>query len=141
VKVLVDAPVWSLFLRRKLQHLNPEERRTLDELKRLVRRNEALFVGPVRQEVLSGVSDLSVYERIRDDARGFTDEPLRTEDFEEAARASNVCRAVGIAGSNVDFLLCAVAVRRDLSIFTTDGDFEHYARHLPLRLHAPRGPR
>jgi hypothetical protein len=36
----------------------------------------------------------------------------------------------------VDFLICAAALQRSLEIFTTDKDFEHYARHLPLRLYA-----
>jgi len=32
-------------------------------------------------------------------------------------------------------LLCAIAYRHSLAIFTTDRDFERYAQHLPVRLH------
>jgi predicted nucleic acid-binding protein len=38
----------------------------------------------------------------------------------------------------VDFLLCATALQRNLEIFTIDNDFDHYAQHLPLRLHVPQ---
>ena len=56
-------------------------------------------------------------------------------DFEEAAHVFNRCRSKGIQGSNTDFLMCAVASRRDLSIFTTDDDFRTFRRILPLKLH------
>jgi hypothetical protein len=32
-----------------------------------------------------------------------------------------------------------LVVRRDLSIYTTDGDFKHYARVLKVELQEPRG--
>jgi len=31
-------------------------------------------------------------------------------------------------------LICAVALRRGWQIFTTDGDFAHYAKVLPIKL-------
>ena len=50
---------------------------------------------------------------------------------------NNRCRARGVAGSAIDFLICAAAHRRGWSILTTDHDFENYASVLPLRLHSP----
>jgi predicted nucleic acid-binding protein len=47
----------------------------------------------------------------------------------------NLCRAKGIQGSNTDFLICAVAVRHDFTIFTTDGDFRLFAKCLPIVLY------
>jgi hypothetical protein len=35
-------------------------------------------------------------------------------------------------------MICAVALRRDLAIFTTDGDFKHFARTLRFELHQVR---
>jgi predicted nucleic acid-binding protein len=35
-------------------------------------------------------------------------------------------------------LLCAVALRLNAGILTTDQDFERFARILPIKLHAPR---
>jgi predicted nucleic acid-binding protein len=55
-------------------------------------------------------------------------------DHVQAARFFKVCRWHGITGSHVDMLICALAYRYDLPIFTTDPDFSGYARHLPIRL-------
>lgn len=61
--------------------------------------------------------------------------PLLSGDFEDAARAFNACRRRGVSGSAIDLLLCAVAMRRELALFTTDPDFKRYAQHLPLTLY------
>ena len=137
----MDTTVWSLALRRKPKDLRPDEKRRVAALTGLVRDGRAALIGPIRQEVLSGIRELDVYERLRQALRAFPDEPIVTDDFEEAARAGNTCRSAGVAGSAVDFLICAAALQRSLEIFTTDNDFDLYARHLPLRLYElPRGP-
>ena len=64
----------------------------------------------------------------------FSDEPLLTEDFEEAAFISNRCRRVGIAESHFDSLICSAVMRRDWAVLTTDPDFQRYAIVVPLRL-------
>jgi predicted nucleic acid-binding protein len=135
MSVLPDTPVWSLAFRRAGDPSDP--RRV--ELTRLVGQGAVELIGPVRQELLSGIREPKQFEQLRDQLRSFPDVPLLGEDFEQAAAFSNRCRAKGVQGSAVDFLLCAVAVRRELSIFTTDLDFEGYRRHLPIRLHAPTG--
>lgn len=40
----------------------------------------------------------------------------------------------GIAGSTVDLLICAVAVRREWTVFTRDLDFERYAEAVSASL-------
>ena len=67
----------------------------------------------------------------------FADLPILSEDYVEAARYFNLCRSKGIQGSNTDFLICAVSVRNDLPIYTTDKDFELFAKHIPIDLHKP----
>src|ERR1019366_348605 len=47
-------------------------------------------------------------------------------------------RQRGLQSTGTDLLICAVAVRHGLKIFTTDTDFAAYARHLPIKLHLPR---
>ena len=136
--VLVDTSVWSLALRRRSRSLRAEEELLRDEFAELIREGRARMIGPVRQEVLSGIRSGSQYERLRQDLRAFEDPRLGVEDYEEAALASNHCRAAGVSGSAVDFLICAVALRRDWPVFTMDKDFVRYARHLPFRLHQPR---
>jgi predicted nucleic acid-binding protein len=70
--------------------------------------------------------------------RSFPDLEIETADYEEAAAAFNRCCKRGIQVSNTDFLICAAALRRDLTVYTTDGDRHHYARVLRLKLHEPR---
>ncbi len=53
-----------------------------------------------------------------------------------AAHYYNLCRRHGVQGTATDLLLCAVAVRHGLRIFTTDADFDLYAKHLPITRHA-----
>ncbi len=97
------------------------------------------LIGPVRQEVLSGIAGQAAFDKVRDRLRAFLDEPLERETWEEAARAHNACRAAGIAGSAGDFLICAAALRGNLALLTTDRDFSRYARVLPLTLISLQG--
>ncbi len=132
MKVLIDTSVWSLALRRRAP-----VHAVVDELRRLVVQGRAGIVGPVRQELLSGIRDRAVFERLRDHLRAFPDEPITSVDYERAADCLDICRAKGIQGSNTDFLLCAVAERLRFPIFTTDEDFLAFSRVLPVRLHRP----
>ena len=93
------------------------------------------MMGPIRQELLSGIREPTVYQQIRDCLRPFPDLEITTEDYEEAAAFYNRCRAKGIQGSSADFLICSVAVRHSLLIFTNDQDFSNYRRVLPIRLY------
>jgi len=136
--VLVDTSVWSLALRRRARDLAPEQKRIRQELAELIREGRAQLLGVVRQELLSGIRGETQYEGLRADLRAFDDPRMTVDDYEEAGRAHNRCRARGVAGSTIDFLVCAAALRRDWPIFTTDQDFLRYARCLPIRLHHPR---
>jgi len=133
--VLVDTPIWSLALRRKDADLNPREQRLTSALRELIQGGRAQLVGPVRQELLSGLREESSFRKLRDQLRAFEQVPLEVADYEEAARLHNQCRARGIAGSAIDFLICATALRRIWQIFTTDHDFPRYASVLPLKLY------
>jgi hypothetical protein len=138
VNVLVDTSVWSLALRRKATDLNVRERSIVGEFAELTMQRRAKIIGLVRQEVLSGIKSDSQFEALRDILRAFVDEPVDTEDYETAARSYNRCRSEGIAASLPDMLICAVSERRGMSVFTTDPDFERYARVLGLTLHSAR---
>jgi predicted nucleic acid-binding protein len=134
VSILVDTSIWSLALRRS--GTKPAAQAT--ELASLVRRGEATMIGAIRQELLSGVKSRAQFDELKARLQAFPDLLLETGDYEEAADFFNRCRARGIQGSNTDFLICAVAARRELSIFTTDRDFVSFARLLPIELHAPK---
>jgi predicted nucleic acid-binding protein len=134
VSVIVDTSVWSLALRRA----TPRRDAIVDELGALITEGRIVMLGPVRQEILSGIRAAAQFRMLRDRLRAFPDLGLTSSDYEDAADAFNACRRRGIQGSNTDFLICAAAIRRDLPIFTTDGDFLQFERVLPIRLHESR---
>jgi len=139
VTVLVDTTIWSLALRRPARRLGLEQRALVAEWRRLVEEGSAVIVGPIRQELLSGVRDTEMFERLQGHLAGFDCLAIGIADYDEAARFYNHLRARGVAGGAIDLLLCAVAHRTESPIFTTDGDFARYARHLPVSLHRPSG--
>ena len=126
--------MWSLALRRAKRVTDGSPR----ELAELIDEGRVIMLGPIRQELLSGIKDKAQFELLREHLQAFPDLSLETADYEDAAVAFNRCRERGIQGSNTDFLICAAALRRDLAIFTTDGDFRHFSRVLRLKLHEPR---
>lgn len=133
--VLVDTPIWSLALRRKSRDLNTRELLLTQALGDLIRDGRAQLIGVVRQELLSGIRDQQRFDKLRNYLRAFDDPAIGAVDYETAAEMHNRCRGRGIAGSAVDFLLCAVAELRQWEIFTTDKDFERYRRVLGLKMH------
>jgi len=133
--VLVDTPIWSLALRRRDTDLNPHEQRLTAGLRELIQDGRAQLVGPVRQELLSGLREEAGFKKLRDQLRAFEQVPMEVADYEEAAHLNNQCRARGIAGSAIDFLICAAALRRSWQVFTTDRDFLRYAKVFPLKGH------
>lgn len=133
--VLVDTCVWSIALRHKNgSQANP----ILNELEELVRETRVCIIGPIRQEVLSGIKDRRQFDRLRGRLRAFVDIELHEEDFERAAEIFNHCRSAGIQGSNTDFLICSTAESRALSVFTTDRDFVRYQKFSKFELHESR---
>ena len=140
MNVLVDTAIWSLALRRKAADLNSMEDCLVQELRELIREGRVQVLGLVRQEVLSGIKNPAQFEKLRMILRAFPDQSIDTSDHEAAATTSNQCRSRGIAVTTVDALICAVALRKELLIFTTDPDFQNYSRVVPLKLHAPRKP-
>jgi len=134
MNVVVDTSVWSLALRRGAPRGTSVER----ELAELIGEGRVLMLGVIRQELLSGIRATEQFKKLRDSLRAFPDVALDHEDYEEAATCFNRCRAKGLQGSNADFLICAVALRVNAAVLTTDGDFEGFARVLHVRLHRPR---
>ncbi|MFZ1939623.1 MAG: PIN domain-containing protein [Terracidiphilus sp.] len=121
MKVIVDTCVWSLSLRRTTQaRLNPQELKTLAELREAIRNRRAAVLGPIRQEVLSGIRDKARFSKTERLLDPFLDEEIATEDYVEAARFFNLCRDHGIECGPVDILICAVAVRNGYEILTND---------------------
>jgi predicted nucleic acid-binding protein len=102
---------------------------------RLIRADAAQLMGPIRQELLSGARPDYRFEQLKEYLRFYPNLPMDEEDDETAAEYYNLCRQHGVQGSGTDFLICAVAVRHGLKVFTTDTDFQFYAKRVPVKLH------
>lgn len=131
--VLVDTCIWSHALRTKKAEFEIQ----VKALTSLIEEQRVLMIGSIRQEVLSGYSDLAKFEVLKNKLSFFENTPVLDEDYLIAAKFYNQCRQKGVQGSHIDMLICAVAVRLDCSIFTTDKDFVFYQQHLPIKLFTP----
>lgn len=122
MKVLVDTCVWSLSLRRRkgTAGLNEEERGFVAALTEAIRDGRVAMVGPIRQELLSGIRDAAQFEKLRSILDAFADKPMTTAIYVEAARLDNLCRARGVQCGEVDMLLCAAALHYGWTILTSD---------------------
>ncbi|MFZ2399309.1 MAG: PIN domain-containing protein [Smithella sp.] len=129
MKVLVDTCIWSKVLRHKSPDTDLSKK-----LQELIRNARVAIIGPIRQELLSGISQIKQFNELKETLSCFEDIPLNTEHYEKAAEFCNICRRKGVQGSTIDFLICAVAIMENLVIFTVDKDFENYKKYLPLRL-------
>ena len=135
MKVLVDTCIWSLALRRKKQ---PTSNVEIAEFQELIKEVRVQMIGPIRQEILSGIKRKQQFSKLKKILSAFPDLPLASEDFELAAEYFNTLRSKGIQGSNTDFLICAVSTRNNMPIFLIDNNFNHYQKHISIALHIPR---
>jgi predicted nucleic acid-binding protein len=134
MNILVDTSIWSIALRRE----TPKDQDVINDLTRLIDEFRVQIIGPVRQEVLSGIKTEKQFHKLRLYLSVFPDLLLETADFEQAAEFFNICRRNGVQGANTDFLICSVAYRRNLEIFTSDKDFLNFGTCIPIKLYAIR---
>jgi len=133
MKVVVDTSIWSSALRRGVQNNSA----AVQELRHLVQDHRVQMIGPVRQEILSGIRRESQFNKLKAHLENFPDLSIITEDYVAAAKFFNLCRAKGVQGSNTDFLICAVAVRNKFAIYSTDKDFDLFSKHIPIVMYRP----
>lgn len=129
MKVLVDTCIWSYALRYK----DPKTEIEL-KLKEIITDGRLVIIGPVRQEILYGISKETQFKSLKELLSPFEDVPLTSNHFIKAAEFSNICMKKGIQGSSIDFLICSVAYLENIEIFTTDLDFKNYKKYLPIKL-------
>ncbi len=134
MRVLIDTSIWSLSLRRGTS----KDHELSKELSELIKEVRVQIIGPIRQEILSGIKSEKQYKKLRLYLSEFPDLPLETVDYEKAAEFFNINRKNGIRGSNTDFLICSAAYHRDLEIFTAGKDFIQFQKHIPIKLYTPR---
>ena len=132
MRALVDTSVWSLALRKKLKKVN--EQKLVNQFSKIIRDLKLIIIGPIRQEILSGISNKDKFDELKEKISIFEDLPLESKDYELAAELFNKCRSKGIQGSHIDFLICSVAINYKLKILTLDKDFEKYQKYVPIKL-------
>lgn len=132
--LLVDTSVWSLALRRDQPTREPE----VDRLRAaLIGDDLVVSTGLVLQELLQGFlpprSRRVILER-------FASVPLVTPGREDHIAAATIradCRRAGVQLGTVDATIARLCIRDDLTLLTTDRDFVHAARHIPLKVWGP----
>lgn len=130
MKVLIDTSIWSEALRRKTKRNSS----ITNSITNLIKNGQIVMIGPIRQEILSGIKDYKQFEILRNILRSFRDYPIKEIDYEKAAEYYNICRKAGIQGSNTDFLICAVSIENNFQIFTLDKDFHNFSSVIPINL-------
>lgn len=121
MKQIVDTCVWSLSLRRRDKTpINAQEKQMLARLRDAIEDGRASIVAPIRQEILSGIRDRVQFSKIENLLEPFRDEEITAADYVEAARLFNLCQNHGVQCGPIDILICAVALRNQYAIMTSD---------------------
>ncbi len=131
MKVIIDTSIWSLALRRE----KSQDISILSKLESLINDFRVQLIGPIRQELLSGIKSEIQFKKLKTYLRSFPDYQIQSDDFELAAQFFNQCRSKGVQGSNTDFLICAIAINNNWQIFTSDQDFLHFQKIVPIQLY------
>jgi len=76
MKIIVDTSIWSSALRRGIRN-NSE---AVQELRHLVQDHRVQMIGPVRQEILSGIRHESQFNKLKAHLENFPDLSIITED-------------------------------------------------------------
>ncbi|MGL5808992.1 MAG: type II toxin-antitoxin system VapC family toxin [Nocardioides sp.] len=129
--LLVDTSVWSLAFRRNAPPDVPEVAALASAL---AGTEDVVTTGMTQLELLQGFVPGPARQSL---ARRFAAiafvEPRR-DDYLTAANLGRTCRAAGIQLGVVDLMIAQLAIAHDLTLLTTDRDFTHAARHIPLRV-------
>ncbi len=122
MKAIVDTCVWSLALRRKNKARvgSIEDQQMLTQLREAIQDRRAAIIGPIRQEILSGIRDKAQFARTQELLDPFRNEEIIAGDYIEAARLFDLCRDKGVECGPVDILICAVAARMRYDVLTSD---------------------
>lgn len=121
-QVLIDTNIWSTFFRRN----KAEDQKLRANLEMLMQENRISMIGPIRQEILTGIKDHSKYLILKEYLQAFEDETITTEAYEYAAKIANDCMKNGIAISSIDAIIVAVIALHGFEIYTNDHDFIRY---------------
>lgn len=69
MKIIVDTCIWSLALRKNTVEANP----CIEELKNLIEEIRVQLIGPIRQELLSGIKSKKQFDTLKRHLEAFAD--------------------------------------------------------------------
>ncbi len=131
MSLFVDTSVWSLALRRD----SPGDAPEIHRLRSALGARESIYTtGLVLQELLQGFAGPKARDAIIERFAALPMVSPDREDHIEAAEIRNACRRKGVQIETVDALIARLCIRYDLLLLSTDTDFRHAARHVPLRI-------
>ena len=131
MSLFVDTSVWSLLLRRD----RPADSREVRALVQAIEAGEPIVTtGLVLQELLQGFSGPKARGQIVERFAAFALLVPDREDHIAAAELRTMCRKRGVQVGTIDALLGQLCVRHELTLLSSDRDFELIAQHCPLRI-------
>ena len=131
MSLLVDTSVWSLALRRDGAAAEPAVLVLSDAL---AHGRDVLTTGLVLQELLQGFGGPKSRQAIVERFRNLPMLVPSREDHVGAAELRNKCRRKGVQVGTIDALIAQLCLHHELTLLTTDQDFVHMARIIPLHL-------
>ena len=131
MSLLVDTSVWSLAFRRDGQPGVPE----VSALRVALQGAEQVFTtGLVLQEVLQGFAGPKNRDQLVERLSALAFLQPDKQDHIAAAEIRNVCRRRGIQIGTIDALLIKLCQRYELTLLTTDKDFQAASQQVEFRL-------
>jgi predicted nucleic acid-binding protein len=131
VSLFVNTSVWSLALRRDQASDAPEA----DALRGAQEGGDTVITtGLILQESLQGFSSPRARKQIIERFSALPPLVPDRQDHLEAAELRNRCRRAGVQVGTIDALLAQLCIRHELTMLTTDRDFELAASQCPLRV-------
>lgn len=131
MNLFVDTNVWSLALRRD----TPSDHAAVILLRKSLLAGDGIFItGIVLQELLQGFHGPKDRARIIEHLQALPLLNPTRETHIQAAQLRNLCRRNGVQLGTIDALIAQLCIEHKLALLTTDNDFAHAARFVPLRL-------
>ena len=131
MSLLVDTSVWSLALRCDGQPGAPE---VVALRAALQGAEQVLTTGLVLQEVLQGFAGPKNRDQLVERLSALAFLQPDKQDHMAAAEIRNVCRRQGIQIGTIDALLIQLCQRYELTLLTTDKDFQAASQQVEFRL-------
>lgn len=134
MSLFVDTSVWSLALRRDAPATAPH----VQALTGAIESGQTVITtGYILQELLQGFFGPKARDLILDRFSALPFIMPDRNDHIDAADLKIQCRRAGIQIGTIDALLARLCIRHDLTLLSTDHDFERIAGRSALKLWRP----